>query len=114
MTAHADVNRFWPADQNATPWVATPDGSQTRAAGVGVNPDIPRPQKEGLRWPITLCRSGSHADAAGTGVLDTAFPDADPGGSSPIRKHFAAPGDCVPNFQPWLPRLLYLEGIQLQ
>jgi hypothetical protein len=42
----------------------------------------------------------SHADAADTGVLDTAYPDADPGGSSPIRRHLAAPGDCVPIFQP--------------
>jgi hypothetical protein len=47
MTTLADLNRLWPADHNATRWVATPDGSWTRVVGTGVNPDIPRPQKEG-------------------------------------------------------------------
>jgi hypothetical protein len=47
VTTLADLNRLWPADHNATPWVATPDGSWTRMVGGGVNPDIPRPQKEG-------------------------------------------------------------------
>jgi hypothetical protein len=47
MTTLADLNRLSPADHNATPWVATPDGSWTRATGAGVNPDMPRPQKEG-------------------------------------------------------------------
>jgi hypothetical protein len=45
MTTLADLNRLWPADHNATPWVATPDGSCM--LGAGVDPDIPRPQKEG-------------------------------------------------------------------
>jgi hypothetical protein len=36
MTTLADLNQLWPADHNATPWVATPDGSWTRAAGAGV------------------------------------------------------------------------------
>jgi hypothetical protein len=48
MTTLADLNRLWPADHNATPWVATPDGSWTRATGAGVNPDA-RPPKEGRR-----------------------------------------------------------------
>jgi hypothetical protein len=47
MTILADLNGSSPADHNATPWVATPDGSWTRRIGAGVNPDIPRPQKEG-------------------------------------------------------------------
>jgi hypothetical protein len=38
-----DLNQLWPADRNATPWVATPDGSWTRMAGSGVNPDWPPP-----------------------------------------------------------------------
>jgi hypothetical protein len=38
----ADLNALWPADANATPWVATPDG------GAGVNPDI-APSKEARR-----------------------------------------------------------------
>jgi hypothetical protein len=38
-----DLNQLWPADRNATPWVATPDGSWTRMAGSGVNPDWPTP-----------------------------------------------------------------------
>jgi hypothetical protein len=33
---------------NATPFVATPDGSWTRMVGSGVNPDMP-PSKEGRR-----------------------------------------------------------------
>jgi hypothetical protein len=33
----ADLNALSPADLNATPWVATPDGSWTRMVGVGVN-----------------------------------------------------------------------------
>jgi hypothetical protein len=36
----------WPADHNATPWVATRDGSWTRMVGAGVNPEMTRPQKE--------------------------------------------------------------------
>jgi hypothetical protein len=47
MTTLADLNGLWPSDHNATPWVATRDGSWTRMVGAGVNPDIPRPQKEG-------------------------------------------------------------------
>jgi hypothetical protein len=47
MTTLADMNHLWPADRNATPWVATPDGSWTRMLGAGVNPDWPPPQKEG-------------------------------------------------------------------
>jgi hypothetical protein len=43
------LNERWPADHNATPWEATPDGSWTRWVGVGVNPDIPPPStKKGL------------------------------------------------------------------
>jgi hypothetical protein len=42
-TTLADLNQLWPADRNATPWVATPDGSWTRMAGSGVNPDWPPP-----------------------------------------------------------------------
>jgi hypothetical protein len=50
MTTLADLNRLWPADHNATPWVATPDGSWTRMAGAGVNPDnMLAPPKEGRR-----------------------------------------------------------------
>jgi hypothetical protein len=47
MTTLADLNGLSPADYNATPWVATPDGSWTRLVGHGVNPNIQRPQKEG-------------------------------------------------------------------
>jgi hypothetical protein len=50
MTTLADLNRLSPADHNATPWVATPDGSWTRMAGAGVNPDMPpssMPPKQG-------------------------------------------------------------------
>jgi hypothetical protein len=47
MTTLADMNHLWPADHNATPWVATRDGSWTRLVGADVNPDIARPQKEG-------------------------------------------------------------------
>jgi hypothetical protein len=47
MTTIEDLNQLSPADRNATPWVATPDGSWTRMAGGGVNPDWPPPQKEG-------------------------------------------------------------------
>jgi hypothetical protein len=32
MTTLADLNQLWPADHNATPWVATRDGSFTRFA----------------------------------------------------------------------------------
>jgi hypothetical protein len=48
MTTLADLNGLWPADHNATPWVATPDGSWTRMVGGGVNPAMP-PSKEGRR-----------------------------------------------------------------
>jgi len=41
MTTLADMNHLSPADHNATPWVATPDGSWTRMVGGGVNPDTP-------------------------------------------------------------------------
>jgi hypothetical protein len=62
MTTLADLNQQWPADHNATPWVATPDGSWTRMAGGGVNPDTPPPislpHKQGRRnapaGPINL------------------------------------------------------------
>jgi hypothetical protein len=47
MMTIADLNQLWPAD-NATPWVATPDGSWTRVVGAGVNTDMP-PSKEGRR-----------------------------------------------------------------
>jgi hypothetical protein len=43
------------------------------------------------------CKSVTHADAVGTGVRDTASPDAGPVGSNPIRRRLAAPGD---NFDP--------------
>jgi hypothetical protein len=46
MTTLADMNQLWPADRNATPWVATRDGSWTRMVGAGVNPEMP-PSKEG-------------------------------------------------------------------
>ena len=46
-TTLTDLNWLSPADHNATPWVATPDGSWTRRTGAGINPHIPRPQKEG-------------------------------------------------------------------
>jgi hypothetical protein len=53
MMTLADLNHLWPADHNATPWVATPDGSWTRMAGGGVNPDRPPPisipHKQGRR-----------------------------------------------------------------
>jgi hypothetical protein len=49
MTTLADLNRLSPADHNATPWVATPDGSWTRMAGAGVNPDVLALPKEGRR-----------------------------------------------------------------
>jgi hypothetical protein len=62
MMTLADLNQLWPADHNATPWVATPDGSWTRMAGGGVNPDGPSPislpHKQGRRnapaGPINL------------------------------------------------------------
>jgi hypothetical protein len=62
MTTLADLNQLWPADHNATRWVATPDGSWTRMAGGGVNPDRPPPislpHKQGRRnapaGPINL------------------------------------------------------------
>jgi hypothetical protein len=41
----ADLNGLWPADRNATPFVATSDGSWTRLVGAGVKPDIPPPAK---------------------------------------------------------------------
>jgi hypothetical protein len=41
------LNLLSPADHNATPWMATPDGSWTREVGAGVNPDIPPPTKRG-------------------------------------------------------------------
>jgi hypothetical protein len=44
----AALNGLWPADHNATPWVATRDGSWTRLVGAGVNPDI-APSKEARR-----------------------------------------------------------------
>jgi hypothetical protein len=44
----ADLNGLSPADHNASPWVATPDGSWTRLVGAGVNPDI-APSKEARR-----------------------------------------------------------------
>jgi hypothetical protein len=44
----ADLNGLSPADYNATPWVATPDGSWTRFVGAGVNPNI-APTKEARR-----------------------------------------------------------------
>jgi hypothetical protein len=47
MTTLADLNGLWPADHNATPWVATPDGAWSRATGAGINPNIPPLQKEG-------------------------------------------------------------------
>jgi hypothetical protein len=47
MTTIEDLNQLSPADHNATPWVATPDGSWTRMVGSGVNLEMPRPQKEG-------------------------------------------------------------------
>jgi hypothetical protein len=48
MMTLADLNHLWPADHNATPWVATQDGSWTRLVGAGVNADMP-PSKEGRR-----------------------------------------------------------------
>jgi hypothetical protein len=48
MTTLADMNQLSPADHNATPWVATQDGSWTRLVGAGVNADMP-PTKEGRR-----------------------------------------------------------------
>jgi hypothetical protein len=48
MTILADLNALWPADHNATPWVATRDGSWTHLIGAGVNPDI-APSKEARR-----------------------------------------------------------------
>jgi hypothetical protein len=44
----AALNGLSPADHNATPWVATRDGSWTRLVGAGVNPDI-APSKEARR-----------------------------------------------------------------
>jgi hypothetical protein len=49
---------------------------------------------------LTIGRSATRADGAGTDVLDTVCPDVDPVGSSPIRKHVAFPGDGVSDFQP--------------
>ena len=40
MTTLSDLNSLWPADANASPWVATPDGSWTRLVGAGINPGI--------------------------------------------------------------------------
>jgi hypothetical protein len=40
MTTLSDLNELWPADANASPWVATPDGSWTRVVGAGVNPNV--------------------------------------------------------------------------
>jgi hypothetical protein len=75
MTTLADLNGLWPADHNATPWVATRDGSWTRMVGAGVNPDIPRPQKEGRQnvpaGPIdsaTAAAGASSAQAEPSGV----------------------------------------------
>jgi hypothetical protein len=48
-TTLTDLNRLSPADPDATPWVATPDGSWTRRTGAGINPNIRRPQKEGRK-----------------------------------------------------------------
>jgi hypothetical protein len=48
MTILTDLNGLSPADANATPWVATPDGSWTRFVDAGVNPNI-APSKEARR-----------------------------------------------------------------
>jgi hypothetical protein len=48
MMILADLNGLSPADANATPWVATQDGSWTRPVGAGVNPNI-APPKEARR-----------------------------------------------------------------
>jgi hypothetical protein len=48
MPTLSDLNALWPADANASPWVATPDGSWTRVVGAGINPDSP-PSKERRR-----------------------------------------------------------------
>jgi hypothetical protein len=50
----ANLNGLSPADANATPWVATPDGSWTRLLGADVNPGSPPPPKEARR------NAGSH------------------------------------------------------
>jgi hypothetical protein len=59
MTTLADLNGLWPADHNATPWVATRDGSWTRMVGAGVNPETRGRKKRGVRtfWRVqlTLC-----------------------------------------------------------
>jgi hypothetical protein len=48
MTILEDLNGLSPADANATPWVATPDGTWTRLVGAGVNPNI-APSKDARR-----------------------------------------------------------------
>jgi hypothetical protein len=58
----AHLNELSPADHNATPWVATEDGSWTRWVGDGVNLDIPPPTKEGRRNApaVDAARSPQH------------------------------------------------------
>jgi hypothetical protein len=55
MTTLADMNHLWPADHNATPWVATRDGSWTRMVGNGVNLNIPAAK----RGAAGTCRGAS-------------------------------------------------------
>jgi hypothetical protein len=43
----ADLNQLWPADHNATPRVATPDGSWTRYARLRRQPGQPAAAKRG-------------------------------------------------------------------
>jgi hypothetical protein len=44
----ADLNLPSPADHNATPRVATSDGSLTRWVGAGINPDVLPPTIRGV------------------------------------------------------------------
>jgi hypothetical protein len=60
----ADLNGLSPADANATPWVATRDGSWTRLVGADVNLDIP-PSKEGAVTRPRIDRPPLRSEASG-------------------------------------------------
>jgi hypothetical protein len=83
------LNERWPADHNATPWEATPDGSWTRWVGVGVNPDIPPPStkkglsSEGAVRPRSL-ELPQHRRTVALANADVGF--SIPSGTSPARR----------------------------
>jgi hypothetical protein len=94
-------------------WLPLGSGLSVHAALLLHQPMARQLQNLGT-WPTTSFKSGRAADAAGTDVLDTASPDADLVGSSPIRKHVAFPGDGVWDFQRFVSPPSLSQRIQLQ